>query len=169
MYSLYTNETNDFNFYSIISEGTQFEFALQACEEAYVILSSHPGEAESTSYEIRIGSDANQKCSIRKTGPNATETHEFSTQDVLDCEWYRHFVVEWASGNFKLYEKDFTEKLLVDWSDGNPYQVNAVHIGTRHEDTANWKLGRDEGVIFSLGGLSLTFSSFSAQCKCHNH
>ena len=146
-YEVYSNDTNAFTRILLTTELDSLVFSVGACSDAYIILHEAPGKVgdEDNSYHIVLGTESNEKSEIRKKGENA-ETHSFDTPSLLKClPASRTFYLTWRGDEIQLRQDTEQGSVLFTWEDSSMYQINAIALGSRHQDMARWTFLKSQG------------------------
>lgn len=143
---VYTELERDFNQATVTPSGESFQFQVKACMDLHIFLTQNPGSVEAYAYQIVLGSDDNQKSSIRKKEPYQ-HTETFDTPNVLNCESYLDFWLSWTSNIIEMGTGVTTgNNMLFSWRDvSNPYPINVLSLASRHSGQVVWQFLRESG------------------------
>ena len=151
-YEVYSNKTNEFTRIVMVTELDSLLVLVSACSDAYIILHESPGQVAEAdnSYHIVLGTDNNQKSEIRKKG-ESPETQTFDTPNLLRCLPAAEMLhLSWREGTITLRRGSEQGQVVFTWQDSNMYDVNAVALGSRHDQMAKWTFQRAQGINKSL-------------------
>jgi len=141
-YMLYTYMNYEFDHFVMTTDQQLLTFTVDGCSNVYIFLSHLPGVVESHSYQVKIGVQDNLRSEIVKSPPNAA-SQSFSTTGVLTCS-EQSMWLSWLNAQIR-FGKGSTvgQDVLFEWSDPQPYSINAFSLASRDNKEVMWTFPRD--------------------------
>ncbi|XP_063448228.1 uncharacterized protein LOC134727771 [Mytilus trossulus] len=127
-----------FNYYTNLSEyhlypsqNKMFRFGVEACHDAFILLSSVVNLQSQDFYEICIGGTDNTASSFRRKY-NTGNTLFIFTPEILNCTEKRTITLKWTfNGELTLLkETNGGTEVVMTWTDPNPIHIHGVGIMT---------------------------------------
>ena len=129
---------------------TYYVFKVRACQDVHIKLSQRFGLVDVNTYEVRIGTDNNQKTVII---PDPVSSHQESadTPSILSCSTYRYFWVSWRYGTVYVGSGAYVYVgELLRYEDPEPHDVNAAFMETASGQEGIFSVSKLDGIFNSV-------------------
>ena len=125
-------------------------FAVKACKEAHVYLSTFYGYVEKDAYEVVIGTGGNTRSEIRAV-VGGTPVASTVTEQILDCNAFRRFWVSWVGGRIEVGTGRIVGNFrMLEWTDSQPISIHFFSVGTSDNTEGTWDVNTYEGDLYSI-------------------
>ena len=114
------------DFWIDVEGRSYYVFKVKACQDAHIKLCKRARQIKSDTYEVRIGTESNQKTVII---PDPNDSHQVSadTPNVLDCNQYTSFWISWKYDTLYVGRGAYAwEDELLRYQDSTPHTINAA-------------------------------------------
>ena len=142
LYQVHTAWNNMNSYVNIVTKSKRFLiFQVRSCRSANVFLMERP-DSLSTAIQLILGDAENTRTVIRLPDGQMTQT---STPNILSCNLYRQFWINWDLGSIKVGKGIPNEDQFLEVE----YTVSSVTVfgvSTEHEVVGDWRFSRDEGI-----------------------
>ncbi|XP_071128232.1 C3 and PZP-like alpha-2-macroglobulin domain-containing protein 8 [Mytilus edulis] len=156
-----------FNYYTNLSDYLLFpsqiqffRFRVEACSDAFILLSSAENLQSQDFYEICIGANSNQATSFRRKY-NTGAIYFLTTLDILSCTEKRTMVVRWTLDGKITLDKETSvgTEIVMEWTDPNPIPINGVGIMTGWGSNGLWAIEHSSFLFGSYCGVPTTYGN----------
>ncbi|CAC5400545.1 unnamed protein product [Mytilus coruscus] len=157
IFNYYTN-LSDFHLFP--SQNQLFRFRVEACNDAFILLSAAVNLQSQDFYEICISANGNKATSFRRKY-NTGAIYFLSTLDILSCTEKRTMVVRWTlDGKITLNkETSVGTEIVMEWTDPNPIPINGVGIMTGWGANGLWVIERSSFLIGRYCSVPTTYGN----------
>ncbi|CAC5370319.1 unnamed protein product [Mytilus coruscus] len=127
--------------YNIFPSQNQFRISVEACHDAFILLSAAKSLQSQDFYEICMGAKSNKKTVFRRKYNN-NNILSLHTPDILSCTERTTVVVRWTQngGITLLKESDVGTEIVMTWTDPSPLPINGVGIMTSWGANGIWTI-----------------------------
>ena len=126
--------------YSVFPSVKQFvRFEIEACHDAFILLSSAIDLKSDDFYEICIGGSDNKKTSLRRKYNDVNQLI-MSTPDILSCTEKNTFEIRWTLDGTIHLVKEYAvgSETVIEWTDPIPLLIQGVGIMTGWGSDGIW-------------------------------
>ncbi|CAG2196778.1 unnamed protein product [Mytilus edulis] len=137
-----------------------FRFGVEACHDAFILLSSVVNLQSQDFYEICIGGSDNTATSFRRKY-NTGNTHFIFTPEILNCTEKRTIILKWKfNGEITLLkETNIGTEVVMTWIDPSPIYIHGVGIMTGWGADGLWIIEYPSALIGRYCGTPTTYGN----------
>lgn len=134
-------------------------FAVKACSDAHILLSSHPGIIDPTAFELIIGQNGNKETQIRKY-QSKDSLKTIDTPFILRCGTFSQFWVSWDRGLIT-FGRGITIGVnrLLEYEDPSKLKINGLSFDGAQRGVT-WAFDEVKGQLDTNSGYSSIQYSF---------
>ena len=124
-------------------------FSVQSCDSALLLLAAAPFVSDSDAYEIELGYYNNERTVIRMF-EKGTILAEEVTHQILSCQEYRTFWLDWRQGQVSLGKGPVHgTNVIFNIANSIQFGLNYIAVGSYNTRTADWQFFPRSGNYFS--------------------
>ncbi|VDH89713.1 Hypothetical predicted protein [Mytilus galloprovincialis] len=137
-----------------------FRFEIEACHDAFILLSASIDLKSQDFYEICIGGSSNQITSLRRKYNDFNQLM-ISTPNILGCTEKSTFEIRWTlDGTIHLVKETVVgTETIIDWTDSIPLLIQGVGIMTGWGSDGIWIIESSSFTVGQYCGVSSIYGS----------
>ncbi|XP_071160927.1 uncharacterized protein [Mytilus edulis] len=137
--NVFDDYTSLSNYRVFPSEKQFFRFEIEACHDAFILLSASIDLKSQDFYEICIGGSSNQITFLRRKYNDFNQL-KISTPNILGCTEKSTFEIRWTLDGtiYLVKESAVGTETIIDWTDSIPLLIQGVGIMTGWGSDGIW-------------------------------